>query len=143
MSSSLRSSELACAGGGLERALGPSLHPYDNVLGERFGFLAYLAREDLPGPELRQAWAARNQDLGQMVVPLEPERVLVNDDLIYLPYPYFTFGLGGFLFERRTGRGGTVHHPFSEAAVDGLIIVVLAGRRSTAGGRSRSRPSTI
>lgn len=107
--------ELACDGGGLERALGPSLNPCE-MLVERFGFRSYLTSEEVAGSELRQAWAARNQDLGQLVVPLELERVLMNDDLIYIPYPYFTFGRGGFFFERRTGRGLTVHHPSTEDA---------------------------
>jgi len=109
--------ELACAGGGLERALGPSLNPYE-MLVERFGFRSYLASEEGQGPELRPAWAARTQDLGQLVVPLEPERVLMNDDLIHIPYPYFTIGgPGGFLFERRTGRGLSVYHPFTTEAL--------------------------
>jgi hypothetical protein len=110
--------ELACAGGGLERTLGPSLHPYDNLLRERFGFRPYLASEEDSRPELCRVWAARNQDLGQLVVPLEPERVLVNNDLVCIPYPYFTMGgLGEFLFERRTGRGLSVHYPFTAEAL--------------------------
>jgi hypothetical protein len=105
--------ELECGRGGLERALGPSLNPHE-MLVERFGFRSYLASEGGKGPELRQAWAARNQDLGELVVPLEPERVLMNDDLIFIPYPYYTIGgPGGFLFERRTGRGLSVWYPFT------------------------------
>lgn len=105
--------ELACAGGGLERALGSSLNPYETLV-ERFGFRPYLASEEDSGSELFRPWAARNQDLGQLVVPLEPEKVLMNDHLIFIPHPYFTIGgPDGFLFERHTGRGLSVYHPFS------------------------------
>lgn len=105
--------ELASAGGGLERALGWSLNPYE-MLVERFGFRSYLVSGEGKGPELRQAWAARTRDLGQLVVPLQPEAVLMNDDLIFIPHPYYTIGgPGGFLFERRTGRGLSVWHPFT------------------------------
>lgn len=105
--------ELECGGGGLERALGPSLNPYE-ILVERFGFQSYLASEEGKSPELYQAWAARTQDLGELVVPLRPEEVLMNDDLIFIPHPYYTIGgPGGFLFERRTGRGLSVWHPFT------------------------------
>ncbi len=127
--------ELECGRGGLERALGPSLNPYE-VLVERFGFQPYLASEEDKSPELRQAWAARTRDLGPLVVPLQPEAVLMNDDLIYIPYPYYTIGgPGGFFFERRTGRGLTIHYPLTPNVVAWAYYrgfgLLAEGRRGT------------
>ncbi len=99
---------------GLQQALWPG---YRKMLVERFGFRPYSAAKEGKSPGLPQAWAAMNRDWGKSV-PIQQERVLVNDDLIYIPSPWYTIGgPGGFLFERRTGRGLSVRYPFSPDAV--------------------------
>jgi hypothetical protein len=86
-------------------------------LADRFGFRHYSDSEEGKSVGLPQAWAALNQAWGKSV-PVQPEEVFVNDDLIYIPAPYYTIGgPGGFLFERRTGRGMTVEYPYPPDAV--------------------------
>ncbi len=74
---------------------------YRDYLTRMFGFRSYSESEETQGMTLAEAKALveRNTD---HCITFNLERVMLNDDLIYIPYTYM--GCVGYLVERRSGR---------------------------------------
>jgi hypothetical protein len=78
------------------------MQPYQQTfLEERHGFRAYSPAEDAKGMPLSRAQHLVETSVEQPI-QFEIGRVLVNDDLIYVPYGWV--GCLGFLVHRRTER---------------------------------------